>query len=565
MPLQCEVREEGEEGGRMMLTRFEQGAPIRPPQPQVRPRRRLSSGRYALSQPCHQLPHSVEALDLSLASLAPTLASLRLHVLSYLADLENRLALLEAPITAESLVAKGETTIEDARAWARDGLDMLRSIREDVCAHIPELTLEGVEDMVAAHIPEGPSFAEMRAHLPDVPDVVRSHLPDFTLSDVRSRLDDVRSRFSDIDFQRPLSFVPTLSSRLQSLQAHLSATEFSSSTLAPAPFPPSATLSSLLDKVLSSDLLAEISSDIRSGEETLEKAAIEVARAMKRSLDGLRLIEYVDLPEQWRNNQFVQGANPFYLQVHPAPQWPRIVLSLFALHNETLNIHTHLIPFLLWSRLHEPAQVVFGAFALLCLFTSSLWHTMAGCAHPQGMELCARVDYVGIGWLISASVGTVVYYGFQCQHTLRDAFLLLCLAIGVSGSIFPFCDWFNQREYKNWRIAFFLSLAFSSLAPIITLAYLHSPRGAASFIAPIAPSFLSYIIGLVFYATHFPECVLAHRWPALRANVLDWLGGGSHAIWHVCIVAAIALHRRGMVGMRGGIGDGCAWRSGWEP
>lgn len=111
----------------------------------------------------------------------------------------------------------------------------------------------------------------------------------------------------------------------------------------------------------------------------------------------------------------------------PLQDWPRLLLSLFALHNETrascsthvicwlirvaVNIHTHLIPFLLWSfawfRLspsydlidqYEPAKVTFTVFALLCLFTSALWHTMAGCAHLEGMEFCARVDYVGIGW-----------------------------------------------------------------------------------------------------------------------------------------------------------------------
>ena len=78
-----------------------------------------------------------------------------------------------------------------------------------------------------------------------------------------------------------------------------------------------------------------------------------------------------------------------------------------------MNIHTHLIPFLFWSfalfrfspsydasDIQEPAKVAFTIFALLCLFTSALWHTMAGCAHPEGMELCARVDYVGIGWSV---------------------------------------------------------------------------------------------------------------------------------------------------------------------
>lgn len=50
--------------------------------------------------------------------------------------------------------------------------------------------------------------------------------------------------------------------------------------------------------------------------------------------------------------------------------------------------------------------------------------------------------------LISASVGTVVYYGFQCRPAERDAFLVLCFLVGLSGSIVPFTNWFNQREYK---------------------------------------------------------------------------------------------------------------------
>ncbi|KAI0675346.1 HlyIII-domain-containing protein [Trametes maxima] len=531
-------------------------------------RRRLSTfqaGRHA-RPPCHQLPPSVEALDLSLTSLTPTLASLRLHVLTYLADLESRLSLFESPITSESIKATGEFTMDEACAWALDGLEMLRKIREDVYAHLPDFTLENVpsvETFVKAHMPDVPGLPNVRSHLPDMPDVVRSHLPDFDLSDVRSRIDDVRIRISDIDFHKPLNYVPTLSSSLQSLQAHLSSMELSPRWCV-ASCAPSPSLAALLDKVLSSRMVSEISSDIKNGEESLEKAALEIARAMKRSLNGSRLIQYVDLPEKWRNNPFVKGGYRFI----PLHDWPRLVLSLFALHNETLNIHTHLIPFLLWSftlfrfspysdsaETDEPAKATFTAFALVCLFTSALWHTMAGCGHPQGMELCARVDYVGIGWLISASVGTVVYYGFQCQETMRNTFLLLCLAIGVSGSILPFTDWFNQREYRHLRIAFFVSLAFSGLAPLFTLAYHHSLRAMGAFISPIVPSFAAYIIGLLFYATHFPECILAPRWPSF--HWLDWLGGGSHAIWHVCIVLAISLHKQGMEAMKAGVGPRC--------
>jgi hypothetical protein len=50
--------------------------------------------------------------------------------------------------------------------------------------------------------------------------------------------------------------------------------------------------------------------------------------------------------------------------------------------------------------------------------------------------------------LISASVGTVVHYGFQNQPAPRTAYLALCLLMGLTGSVFPFMAWFNQRRYK---------------------------------------------------------------------------------------------------------------------
>ncbi|TFY50255.1 hypothetical protein EVJ58_g11124 [Rhodofomes roseus] len=316
----------------------------------------------------------------------------------------------------------------------------------------------------------------------------------------------------------------------------------------------------MYDKVASSDFVAELSSDIREG----ERIACEIARAAKQSLNGSRLIQYADLPYQWRNNPFVKHGYRFI----PLSEWPRLLLSLFALHNETLNIHTHLIPFVAWlvalfpfspfsSTASEPdtPMLAFTAFALLCLFTSALWHTMAGCAHPKGMELCARIDYVGIGWLISASVGTVAHYGFQCETTTHDIFLSLCLVMGISGSILPFMDWFNQYEYRNFRIAFFLALAFTSVAPLATLAYLHSASEMSAFIRPVTPSLLSYVAGLVFYATHFPECYLSSRWA--YSHVLDRIGGGSHAIWHVFIVLAISQHKAAMPHLKRGIGELC--------
>src|SRR5260370_34783010 len=76
--------------------------------------------------------------------------------------------------------------------------------------------------------------------------------------------------------------------------------------------------------------------------------------------------------------------------------------------------------------------LAFTIFALFTLFSSVVWHTMAGCAHHRAKPLCAKSDYVGIAWyvynlflpsislssllhdrFISGIVGTVVSLGLQ--------------------------------------------------------------------------------------------------------------------------------------------------------
>ena len=92
--------------------------------------------------------------------------------------------------------------------------------------------------------------------------------------------------------------------------------------------------------------------------------------------------------------------------------------------------------------------------------------------------------------------------------------MLLCLVMGVLGSVLPFMGWFNDIEYRvcvtpqrlrareltsdvvqNYRISFFLALAFSSLAPLAYLAYLYSVSEMFSFMRMY----------------RFPRCSMVHR------------------------------------------------------
>ncbi|EUC58338.1 hemolysin-III-like protein [Rhizoctonia solani AG-3 Rhs1AP] len=290
------------------------------------------------------------------------------------------------------------------------------------------------------------------------------------------------------------------------------------------------------------------------------------ALALEKSQGGKKLIQYRDLPETWKNNEFVWGGYRFI----PGTKWPTLVFSMFQFHNETINIQTHLIPLLViisilpipWASIFtqhpflnlpsfsqfdlpsfgftplppSPAdpipKLLFLLAASACLACSAVWHTLAGCSDLWLLEAGARIDYVGIGWLISASVSGVMYYGFACQPAIMRFYISIAILTGIAGSILPFQGWFNERRNKKWRIAFFLLCACSAMVPLGHLSYKHSFSRMWEFIGPLVPSLLSYLTGLVFYATHFPECCFP-GW-------FDW--AGSHAIWHVFIVIAIREH-----------------------
>ncbi len=97
-------------------------------------------------------------------------------------------------------------TMDEARVWATEGLDMLSTIRADVCSHLPD-------------VPFDAAFVE---------DLCKTHLHDFSLpriiDDIRSRLPDVphlRSSFSAIDFSDMQSKFKGVCSQLPAVPAEL--------------------------------------------------------------------------------------------------------------------------------------------------------------------------------------------------------------------------------------------------------------------------------------------------------------------------------------------------------
>lgn len=637
---------------------------------------------------------TANALDLSSAPPIQTLASLRWLLLTYLGTLEQSLLRMAGVGGNTSSAAPS-----DAGQWAKTALDMLDNIRSEIVSHFPfssDMSYGDVISHVRTYLPN----IDL-PQLPEWPQVV----DETTLDDARARFHDIdlefhpkyietlsnhlmglREHFASISV--PFSPSPgyTFTSMAEALETLVNEarSQFEESTPSPqaqsfvsrgADFMSEVCdgieanveamreqreemfdqmregfdhmkegLSNMRDNInheldIIGNELTAIRDELGHEFDVLKDELMEITAAVQRSFHGVHLIGYSDLPQDWKNNPFVSTGYRFI----PKERWGLLLRSVFECHNETLNIHTHLIPFAIWfsnlvffnlsasyilslwtplsphlyhaqqtvashiiphvetlppwldqtiaytnstsssvlstligffaaasslihslptppfplaitpiikargetmvletSALTDPIELAFMSFALLCLFCSAVWHTMTGCADKKSMEFCARCDYIGIGWLISASVATVVYYGFMdCHPTIGNIFLGLCLCTGAMGNVFPFMKWFNMHEYRLYRIAFFLSMAFVGLAPMMVLAYLHSFREMYDYVCVLFPSFLSYLIGLAFYATHAPERFLP---PNVRLK-LDVIGGSSHAIWHCFIVLAVSQHK----------------------
>ena len=86
------------------------------------------------------------------------------------------------------------------------------------------------------------------------------------------------------------------------------------------------------------------------------------------------------------------------------------------------------------------------------------------------------------------------YYGFYEHPRLASAYMLFNLVIGVTGMLVPWQAWFNEREYKNWRIAFFCSLALSAVGPVSHRAVIYGLGETVRFYsASLSPSFDAFL------------------------------------------------------------------------
>lgn len=241
-----------------------------------------------------------------------------------------------------------------------------------------------------------------------------------------------------------------------------------------------------------------------------------------------KYLHYYQLPFVVRENRFIIFGYRFM-----GSNW-QLIKSVFRfpLNNESLNVWSHLggaLYVLYLAFFHFPQSLaykrgieiynnspnawisdnvfiyIFLFASFNCLISSSLMHTFTGTCHINFRNQCNCLDYSGITLLIAASILTAQY----CSLYYLWKFQFLSISItGSLSAIGFFLSWkpeFDRPEGKALRVAFFIILATSGITCFIVSCFYIGFFRSFSFFSSLFPSFISYIIGVMFYSLLIPE------------------------------------------------------------
>ena len=168
------------------------------------------------------------------------------------------------------------------------------------------------------------------------------------------------------------------------------------------------------------------------GKRSISYGSVLIPDSPVSTLDPF-LLRWTELPP-WLQ----EGSNDLILAYYrPASfSYFRSFQSLFYMHNESVNIHTHLLGSFLFFftsctvYAFEAPSVsaadiyVFGCFflgAVVCLAMSAIFHTILNHS-PRVAQVGNQLDYIGIVFLITGSFIPSVYYGFYCEPGLQQLY-----------------------------------------------------------------------------------------------------------------------------------------------
>jgi predicted membrane channel-forming protein YqfA (hemolysin III family) len=277
----------------------------------------------------------------------------------------------------------------------------------------------------------------------------------------------------------------------------------------------------------------------------------------------LRKINEVD--HYQRSNPFIRSGYRHNLDLFSC------LKSLTFLHNETVNIWSHLFGFVVFFGLLlrdiflvipslrsdsvGMSDIVVLVGVIVCyqvsMIMSSVFHTFT-CHSRTVSEQCLSLDLAGITLALLATYLSGVYYSFFCQPWWRDFYLLTVGGIFAVAAGAQLSPKFAQDRYATLRISLFAFWAVYGVVPTFHWVVLHGGFDNALVVAFLPRIVAMYAIcGAAFfiYLSKMPERFVPGH--------LD-IFGHSHQWWHFLVLLGLIFwHHNGIIFATFRIDHGC--------
>lgn len=176
----------------------------------------------------------------------------------------------------------------------------------------------------------------------------------------------------------------------------------------------------------------------------MTEAVTDAVKNVEKRIENALTVLWDDLPSWQQDNHYIHSG------YRPASEsFGKSFASLGYLHNESVNIYSHLLGALLFSgagfvlytalkpryETATPSDVMaFGCFfagAAACLGMSATYHAISNHS-PIVARYGNKLDYVGIVFLITGSFIPSIFYGFYCHPHLKEFYWTMVCSLKLS-------------------------------------------------------------------------------------------------------------------------------------
>ncbi|KAK8602127.1 hypothetical protein V6N13_058219 [Hibiscus sabdariffa] len=347
-----------------------------------------------------------------------------------------------------------------------------------------------------------------------------------------------------------------------------------------------------MDPTLESKLVSDDAVDMKNGKKLgHDDDRLQVSNKDENRSSSYVLVSYKELPEYMKDNEFILNYYRANWSLKEA------LFSIFRWHNETLNVWTHLLGFLLFlgltmanllelpqlsdlitfltrsflingdanvshdskglflgitnlidfNRIATPEMdidvpvtpvtrwpfYVFLGGSLFCLLSSSVCHLFSCHSHHLNLTLL-RLDYAGITAMIITSFFPPVYYIFQCDPLWQFVYLGGITSLGLFTILTLLSPTLSTGKFRSFRALLFTSMGLFGIIPGLHAAIVNWSNPRRNVTLAYESAMATfYLTGTMFYVTRIPE--------RLKPGWFD-LTGHSHQIFHVLVVMGALAH-----------------------